>query len=466
MTDAPESVQSTLAYQDNDIAHEPPEALSEHPVNSEIYADDGLGDEFVESIEQNGVLEPLVITSGKKLISGHRRRQAAEKVDLDSVPVRYVEFEDEADEVLALIDFNRQREKTKGEKIREGKKVLEAKKRQNRENNVEAGKRFGQGNEAEQEGSPHGENPNDSDSYDEAAEKVDLSRNSLNRGVEVLDAAQNEDDDDVREVAETEMERLDSNDQSFRGASRNVQAARDLRELADSDDEIEVEVAEKHLQKVKDGKDAHKALRETKKHIEKRKHERELSGQEPELDADSEFDVIVADPPWDYNNDEYRTTHEGTVPYPTMSLEELKEIDIPAADDCILWLWFTNAFVQEASELVEAWGFEQKTILTWDKDWLGLGNWLQNQTEHAMLCVRGSPTADMAGESTVMRCQRENREHSKKPEQFYELVDRTCPGKKLELFSRQARNGWAAFGDEVETDLSDNENSAEITGDD
>lgn len=437
MVEAPDSTQTTLAYQDNDIAYEPPEALQKHPANEEIYREGELEDDFIESVEKNGVLEPCVITSGKKLISGHRRREAAKQVGLDRVPVRYVEFEDEEDEILALVDFNRQREKTRGEKIREAKRVKEAlnEKYQDKDtfSNLKKGKE-------------------PDNAHKEAADKVGISDGSVNKGLKALEAAESEDEDgDVQEVARQQMEQLDNDEQSYHGASENVEGARELRNLADSDDEIERSVATDHLQRVKDGdREARRALREAEKQIEKQKHERELAQQKPTLDGDTEFDVIVADPPWDYNNDEWRETYQGTVPYPTMSLPELKTVDVPAAEDSVLWLWFTNAFVAEAAELAEAWGFQQKTILTWDKDRLGLGHWLRNQTEHVMFCVRGSPEVEFDSQPTIFKEQ--SGDHSVKPERFYEIVEEGCFGSKLELFAREARDGWVAFGDEVTTD--------------
>ena len=86
------------------------------------------------------------------------------------------------------------------------------------------------------------------------------------------------------------------------------------------------------------------------------------------------YDVIVVDPPWPYKT---RYDPEGrrvASPYPEMSIKELKNLKIPANDDCILWLWTTNAFMHEAFHVLEAWGFQPKTILTWVKDRMGCGD--------------------------------------------------------------------------------------------
>lgn len=162
------------------------------------------------------------------------------------------------------------------------------------------------------------------------------------------------------------------------------------------------------------------------------------------------FDVLVADPPWRYDKREGDATSRGHLDYPDMTVDEICAA-IPralAGDDALLWLWTTNAHILEAARVLGAWGFAHKTLLTWDKGRIGLGDWLRGQTEHCILAVRGSPTFIGGVDSTLLRG--DVREHSRKPESFYELVDRTSPGSKLELFSRSARPGWAAWGAELE----------------
>jgi len=101
-----------------------------------------------------------------------------------------------------------------------------------------------------------------------------------------------------------------------------------------------------------------------------------------------------------------------------------------------------------AFEVIEAWGFEYKTLLTWVKDRMGTGEWLRGQTEHCLLAARGKPVFLHGQHSTVIQAVR--REHSRKPEEFYALVEATSPGSKVELFAREQRNGWRAFGNETE----------------
>lgn len=171
------------------------------------------------------------------------------------------------------------------------------------------------------------------------------------------------------------------------------------------------------------------------------KQAKSLEATAPELPT-GPFQVIVADPPWQYDTG-------NSLPYPTMPLEDIKAMPVQeiADENAILWLWTTNAHLRVAFEVVEAWGFQYKTLLTWVKDRVGTGEWLRGQTEHCMLAVRGKPVFLHENHSTALEAPR--REHSRKPEEFYALVEATCPGGKVELFCRQHRNGWHVYGNDT-----------------
>ena len=165
------------------------------------------------------------------------------------------------------------------------------------------------------------------------------------------------------------------------------------------------------------------------------------------------FPVIAIDPPWKYDNRVEDATHRGRNQYPDMTQGQIAALPVPtlAAEDCVLWLWTTNAFMDDALALVAEWGFTQKTILTWDKQKLGLGDWLRNVTEHCILAVRGKPVVTLTNQTTLISEAR--REHSRKPEAFYSLVESLCPapeGGRLEMFAREPRKGWIAWGAETE----------------
>jgi N6-adenosine-specific RNA methylase IME4 len=160
------------------------------------------------------------------------------------------------------------------------------------------------------------------------------------------------------------------------------------------------------------------------------------------------FRVIVVDPPWTYDKRAEDPTHRAALPYPSMTIEQIKALDVAglAGPDCVLWLWTTNAHMREAFGILDAWGFTFKTILTWVKDKMGTGDWLRGQTEHCLMAVRGKPTIKLTNQTTVLRGPL--RKHSQKPDEFYQLVESLCPGSKLEMFSRQQREGWMGHGNE------------------
>ena len=160
------------------------------------------------------------------------------------------------------------------------------------------------------------------------------------------------------------------------------------------------------------------------------------------------FDCIVIDPPWPYGTEYDAEGHRGASRYPELSLEILASMRIPASDSCVLWLWTTNAFMREAYALLDAWGFEAKTILTWVKDRMGVGTWLRGITEHCLLAVKGSPRIELTNQTTVLHAKR--REHSRKPDEFYTLVEELCPTsqRRLDCFSREKRKGWSQYGNE------------------
>jgi N6-adenosine-specific RNA methylase IME4 len=114
----------------------------------------------------------------------------------------------------------------------------------------------------------------------------------------------------------------------------------------------------------------------------------------------------------------------------------------------VLWLWTTNSHMREAFDVLEAWGFSHKTILTWVKDRLGAGNWLRGQTEHCLMAVRGKPAVELTNQTTIL--QGPVRAHSQKPDEFYTLVEKLCPAPRYAyLFSRSHRERWDCHGDEL-----------------
>lgn len=126
-----------------------------------------------------------------------------------------------------------------------------------------------------------------------------------------------------------------------------------------------------------------------------------------------------------------------------------------AADDAMCFLWVTNSHLHQGFHVLEAWGFEYKTAITWAKNKFGLGYWMRGQTEHILFGIRGNPREAMVGPhgatgknwSTLFTAPIE--EHSRKPRVVYKMVEDMGPPPRVELFARSRRNGWDAWGDQV-----------------
>ena len=175
-----------------------------------------------------------------------------------------------------------------------------------------------------------------------------------------------------------------------------------------------------------------------------------LRAEPPPFPGNGPYRVITADPPWPYEVRQEDPSHRATHPYPQMSIEQICTLPVAsmAHADSVLWLWTTNHHVRQALAVVDAWGFQQRTILTWAKDRMGTGDWLRGQTEHCLMAVRGHPTVVLTTQTTLLRGAM--RANSQKPEEFYDLVESLCPAPcYLELFARKTRPGWDTWGDEV-----------------
>jgi N6-adenosine-specific RNA methylase IME4 len=171
------------------------------------------------------------------------------------------------------------------------------------------------------------------------------------------------------------------------------------------------------------------------------------------LPADPElrYQAIVIDPPWDWGDEGDADQLGRARPvYQTMSYEQLTVLPVgeQAAGNAHLYLWITNRSLPKGFGLLEAWGFRYVTMLTWCKPHFGMGNYFRGQTEHILFGVRGSLPLLRHDRGTWFQAARPGR-HSSKPGDFYELVEECSPGPWLEMFSRSARPGWAAWGAEA-----------------
>jgi len=162
---------------------------------------------------------------------------------------------------------------------------------------------------------------------------------------------------------------------------------------------------------------------------------------------DGLFEVISIDPPWNYGRAYDPDSSRVANPYPEMTQSELLSIELPFADDSVCLLWTTQAFIFDAKELLDKWGFTYKATIVWDKEKMGMGAWLRMQCEFCLIGIKGNPAWNNTKYRDIIREPR--REHSRKPDCFFEMIEEITVGRRLEYFSRENRKGWEVYGNET-----------------
>lgn len=172
-----------------------------------------------------------------------------------------------------------------------------------------------------------------------------------------------------------------------------------------------------------------------------------------------EFSTILADPPWRFQNRTGKVApeHVRLLRYPTMTLDEIKDLPVKnlAANPAHLYLWCPNALLQEGLEVMKAWGFTYKSNIVWHKikkdgtsDGRGVGFYFRNVTELVLFGIKGRMRTLQPGRSQVNYIQTRKREHSRKPDEIFPVIEACSPGPYLELFARFPRLGWTTWGNE------------------
>jgi N6-adenosine-specific RNA methylase IME4 len=343
------------------------------------------------SIEEVGLLHPVVVTPAKELIAGARRLKATESLGWDRVPVTVVDISKIVLGEYAENTFRKSFQLSEMDAIR--KKVFPVER-------VAAKERLKIGGRPSKTGEKRSGKLPDlfaGRAKEKVSKATGVSRRTLDKIAEVMAAAEAEPEKFGFLVAE--MDRTGK----VNGVYKKLKTMRTA--------------------------EAIKA--------------------EPKPLPTGPFRVIVVDPPWSYDSRAEDPSHRAANPYPSMSIDAIKAMPVGSlgAEDSILWLWTTNAHMPEAFGVLRDWGFTFKTILTWVKDRMGTGDWLRGRTEHCLLAVKGRPTVLLTKQTTVI--EGPLRQHSRKPDEFYNLVESLCPGSKVELFSRTQRDGWESFWGEV-----------------
>ena len=175
-----------------------------------------------------------------------------------------------------------------------------------------------------------------------------------------------------------------------------------------------------------------------------------------------EYSTILADPPWQFQNRTGKVApeHGRLNRYSTMKLEDIMDLPVSniAADTAHLYLWVPNALLPDGLAVLNAWGFKYKSNLIWHKirkdggsDGRGVGFYFRNVTEILLFGVRGTNARTLSpGRSQVNMIQTQKREHSRKPDEQYELIESCSPGPYFELFSRGTRPGWSVWGNQAD----------------
>lgn len=177
--------------------------------------------------------------------------------------------------------------------------------------------------------------------------------------------------------------------------------------------------------------------------------------------GDYKFQTILADPPWQFTNrtGKMAPEHKRLNRYSTLTLHEICEIPVSLAADTPshLYLWVPNALLPEGLEVMKAWGFQYKSNLIWHKvrkdggpDGRGVGFYFRNTTEMILFGIRGKMRTLAPGRSQVNIIRTPKREHSRKPDELYEIIGKCSPGPYLELFARGTRKKWVAWGNQAE----------------
>lgn len=176
------------------------------------------------------------------------------------------------------------------------------------------------------------------------------------------------------------------------------------------------------------------------------------------------FGTILADPPWRFTNRSGKVApeHKRLDRYDTMHLADIKALPVGrvAAEQSHCYLWVPNALVAEGLEVMEAWGFTYKAMIVWHKirkdggpDGRGVGFYFRNVTEPVLFGTRGKLRTLAPGRTQVNFLATQKREHSRKPDELYPIIEACSPGPRLELFARYPQPGWKAWGNEAHPDI-------------
>jgi N6-adenosine-specific RNA methylase IME4 len=381
-----------------------------------------LSAEEYSQLEQNivndGCREPLILW-GDVLIDGHNRFEICTNNEIEFKAVRK-EFSDENAAINWMIDNQlgrrnispQQRDYLIGKRYK-GEKKQVGEHKGNQYNNLEI---------AQNEPIP---------TADIIAKQNNVSRETVKRAEKFADGV-----DKIATVNPELKEEILSGSSDY--------TKKEIIEIAKIDVEEEVK---KRLEEIEEE-------RKRTKQEKKQKMQDYIEAQKEAIEngiavlPEGKFEVINIDPPWNYGTKYDPDGRRVANPYPEMSQQELLKMEIPSADDSVMFLWTTQRFIWDAKELLDNWGFTYRNMIVWDKEKIGMGDLFRMQCEFCIVGIKGKPLFD--NDHTNRDIIKESRrEHSRKPESFYDMVEKLCVGRKLDYFSRECRQGWEVFGNDT-----------------
>lgn len=425
--------------------------LKEHPDNSWIYGDIDVT-EMVEDIQKSNWIKTLVVNQDNVILSGHRRFMAAKILGYDSLDVEHVTTNNEIEMLERLLWENRNRVKTPSQMQRESVKWREiyseqAKERQGTRTDIVDN--CPQSNEpktrdivAAKVGFGSGMTL---DRADKVAERIDeLKESGKDREAKILETALNRSVSGALKFAEKDLSNVsDAVADKLKSGEVTVSTASSMAELPkEKQEDIVARGKDEILRMAKQIKaDQAKKRVEMQRQLANNKKSKPL--------PDGEYDLIYCDPPWRYDFSE-TGSRQIENQYPTMDIEEIKCLKVPAADNCVLFMWSTAPKLKEAFEVIQAWGFTYKTQAVWDKEKIGMGYWFRGQHEILMVATKGSVSPPISSNRHPSVFREPRTKHSKKPEFYYEMIKEMFPdSKRIELFSRVDKEGFDNWGNET-----------------
>jgi N6-adenosine-specific RNA methylase IME4/ParB-like chromosome segregation protein Spo0J len=386
--------------------------------------------ELAESIKQLGLLNPITVNEDGTLIAGMHRLEACKLLGYEEIKVNKINLNLLLAE-LAEIDENLIRNELhwleSDKQLKRRKAIYEELHPETKQGTAGAIGKHNSANEIISSAKTFTE---------DTADKLGQSQRNIQMSVARAENIIEEVEDDIKELDITKTEgtilaRFEPEQQKKIIEVKKQKTDFSIKEIVQ-----EIKKEEKKIERIE-------LIEKQIEDIEK--------GLLPELNG--LFDVISVDPPWPYEGQNKNITSFDAVgrrvanPYPEMSIEDIKKIQMPLMDNAVVLLWTTHKFLPDAFEILKQWNLEYKATLVWNKEKIGMGAWFRMQCEFCIVGVKGKPY----WENTTFRdiINEPRREHSRKPDLFFEMIEKITMGRRLEYFSREKRNGWEVFGNDI-----------------